>query len=58
MGTKHPDLFAAMGCSDCHAAVDGRTKTSYYPIELREHHLDGVFRTQQIWLDEGLIEIK
>lgn len=56
MGTKHPDLFGARGCSACHDAVDLRVKTQYTYDELRLMHLDGMVRTQVQLMDEGLIK--
>jgi hypothetical protein len=56
MGMKHPDLFGAFGCSDCHDWVDGRTSSA--PNAYRQEYLsDAIFRTQAIWLKEGLIKI-
>ena len=59
MGRKQPDLFAAFGCSACHDEVDGRTnhKPDYGKWETELYFYEGVIRTQQIWLDEGLITI-
>lgn len=57
MGTKHSDLLATHGCNDCHDAVDGRIKTQYSKQELDLMLLQGVMRTQQILLDEGLVKI-
>lgn len=54
MALKQPDLFGAFGCSSCHDEVDRRT----CKIDAKEVKLDfyeGVFRTQLIWLKEGLI---
>ena len=60
MGRKQPDLFAAFGCSACHDEVDGRTQYTHDKMvgEVQSMFRDAVFRTQQIWLDENLIEIK
>lgn len=61
MGRKQPDLFGAFACSACHAAVDGRDNyalSTYGATELRMAHTEAVIRTQQLWLDEGLVEIK
>ena len=61
IGRKQPDLFGAFACSDCHDWVDGRRHISNHPAEAMDRkivHLEGVIRTQQLWLDEGLIEIK
>ena len=57
MGMKHHDIHGARGCSSCHDAVDGRKKTFYTRNELKLMHLEGVVRTQQQLLDEGLIKV-
>ena len=54
-GLKPDDLQAAIGCSNCHDAIDGRIKTDYTRDELRLLHAEGVFRTQAIWKNEGFI---
>ncbi|AJJ63732.1 DUF1364 domain-containing protein [Yersinia aldovae] len=54
-GIKPHDLQAAIGCSDCHDAIDGRKKSDYTRDELRLLHAEGVFRTQAIWKKEGFI---
>lgn len=56
-GTKHSDLFGAYGCDLCHSAVDGRIRTQYNKDEIDLMLLQGMARTQQIMLDEGLIKI-
>ena len=58
MGGKVDDLFAAFGCSACHAVVDGSVviRVLYDTLMLWFH--EGVIRTQAIWLAEGLISIK
>lgn len=55
MGIKHDDRHAAFGCSACHDAVDGRIKTDYPNTLLKLFHLEGVIRTQQIWIKDGLM---
>ena len=55
MGGKRDDLFGAFGCSACHDIVDGRLSGDFDPRDLRQWFYEGVFRTQQIWLEEGLI---
>jgi len=57
MGGKRPDLFGAFGCSDCHAAVDGVLPTRHSRETVSQWHMDAVFRTQEIWLKEGLVKI-
>lgn len=46
-GIKPDDVQAAWGCSACHDACDGRTKTEFSREELR------LFRTQAILHREG-----
>ena len=57
MGRKCPDLFATFACSDCHDAIDGRAKTIYSKDQLDLWALEGMVRTQEIWLKEGLINV-
>lgn len=54
-GCKPDDMQGAIGCNCCHDAIDGRIKTSYSRDELRLMHAEGVFRTQEIWREEGFI---
>jgi hypothetical protein len=55
VGQKRPDFLGAFCCSSCHDAIDGRATTRFTKNELKLMHYDGVFRTQTIWLYEGLI---
>lgn len=55
MGMKQDDHHAAFCCSACHDAIDGRVKTDMSYSELKLAHLEGVIRTQKIWMDEGLM---
>lgn len=57
MGLKQNDLFAAFGCMNCHMIVDSAIPTHWPRDTILGWHKDGVFRTQQIWLDMGLIKI-
>ncbi|MFT5766762.1 MAG: hypothetical protein ACI9DH_000581 [Halioglobus sp.] len=54
MGRKQPDLLGAWGCSSCHDAVDGRLRTN---DDWQLYFHDGIFRTQQILIEEGLINV-
>ena len=54
-GMKPHDLFGAYCCSACHDAVDGRTDGDYTWPELDKYLSDGIFRTQKILIDEGII---
>ena len=51
---KSDDRHAAIGCSSCHDEVDGRTR-NLSNDESRLALLEGVIRTQKIWIDEGLM---
>lgn len=55
MGAKVPDLFSAFVCYNCHGVLDGHIKSEFTRDELKLMHLEGMVRTQQYWLDEGLI---
>lgn len=58
MGTKKSDLFGAFACSGCHDIIDGRVKASDYTMdEIELMHREGVERTQQYWLDTGLLKL-
>lgn len=56
MATKKSDLFGAFGCSACHSFVDG-DNGSYSPHFVQTLHYEGVFRTQQYFLDNDLVTI-
>lgn len=54
-GIKPPDLIATIACSACHDEIDRRTHfvdAGY----AKECALEGMARTQVIWLKEGVIE--
>ena len=54
MGAKKPDLTAAFGCSACHDVIDGRVKIETLDNDaVRLYFLEGVIRTQEIWIAEG-----
>jgi hypothetical protein len=58
MGAKRSDIHAAYACSDCHDFVDGRSGHDNREQSNRViYHLQGVIRTQEIMLKEGLIKI-
>lgn len=59
MGTKTSDLFGAFCCSSCHDLIDGRVKHRVFDREeIDLMHRQGVQRTQQHWLDIGMVELK
>ncbi len=59
MGTKTSDLFGAFCCSSCHDLIDGRVKHRVFDREeIDLMHWQGVQRTQQHWLDIGMVSLK
>ncbi|WP_125782876.1 DUF1364 domain-containing protein [Pseudoalteromonas rubra] len=57
MGQKCDDIHATFACSDCHAEMDRVT----YRVEkgfVDQCAYEGMVRTQIIWLEMGLIEVK
>lgn len=54
MGTKYSDLMGAFACSACHDEIDRRTMLCNADY-IKLAHLEGMVRTQQIWLDSGLV---
>ena len=57
MGTKRSEIYGAFGCSACHDAVDGRQNKMHDTYLVRLWFYEGVHRTQDILLDEGLISV-
>lgn len=55
MGMKPIDLAGAHCCSDCHDAVDGRSKTAFRRETLDLMHAEGVFRTMEGLRKRGLL---
>lgn len=57
MGTKTSDLFGAFCCSSCHDEIDRRTMLCAADY-VKLAHLEGMVRTQQFFLDSGLVILK
>lgn len=55
VGMKPIDLAGAWSCSDCHDAVDGRSKTAFPRETLDLMHAEGVFRTMEGLRKRGLL---
>ena len=55
MGIK--TKFGAYGCSSCHDAIDGRVKSGYSDVELKNAHYQGVLETLAIMNERGLIKL-
>lgn len=56
MGAKRHDIHAAYCCYACHMVLDGHESSDFTWEELRLYHYEGCIRTEEIILDEGLIE--
>lgn len=56
MGIKKSDLQGAFCCSSCHDEVDRRTRI-YDSANAELMHRQGVERTQEYWLKNGLIKL-
>ena len=57
VGGKNWDSAAAFCCFDCHSIVDNRVQTDLYTQdEIKLAHLQGVMRTQSIWIKQGLLK--
>lgn len=56
MARKRHDIHGAYCCSACHDAIDGRSNTKLGRVERDLWHMEGVIRTQEIMISEGLIK--
>lgn len=59
MGVKPNDLQAAWACAHCHDVADGRLRASaaLSRDEIRLYFAEGVMRTQDILIREGLVKV-
>lgn len=55
VGAKPNDLQGAWACSACHDACDGRSK-QITRDDARKLHAEGVMRTQDLLVREGLVK--
>ena len=56
MGAKHPDSMGAYACSACHAFIDGGyMQTQYTRDQADLWHYEGIFNTQEILIEKGLL---
>lgn len=55
IGTKPNDLQGAWACSACHDVIDGRSG-AVSRDEARQLHAEGVMRTQDLLVREGLVK--
>ena len=57
MAIKHSSIHGAYGCNICHDAVDGRRRVGWSENQMKIWFLEGVIRTQQIMIDEGILKL-
>lgn len=57
VGIKPNNLQGAWCCSYCHDAVDGRRDIGIPRTELRLYHAEGVFRTIDTLISEGVLNL-
>ena len=57
MGIKHADIHGAFCCSACHDQLDGRANNLIDKDQLKLEFLEGVIRTQQIMIKEGILKL-
>lgn len=53
---KPNDLIGAWACSACHDAIDGRVRVPIGRDGLRQFHLEGMVRTLDILVKEGVVK--
>lgn len=59
MGLKANDILGAYCCSSCHDAIDGRGQVDWKKKQdIENAFYEGIFRTQLILIEKGLIIIK
>lgn len=56
MGLRATDVCASYACSACHDAADFRMKTEHSDDYIRRCHLEGVMRTLNILVKEGVLK--
>lgn len=58
MAMKSSDSQIAYACSKCHDVIDGRVKSDFTLDEILVMFYEGIFRTQLILIEKGLIILK
>lgn len=56
-GMKRLDIHGSYACSNCHDVVDHRKESGFSFDQVRLMHLDGVIRTQEIMVKNGIMLI-
>ena len=66
MGRKHASIHGAYCCSSCHNLLDGRSSLPDWLKrmpgddairEIKLMHLEGVIRTQELMIEQGLLKL-
>lgn len=60
MGMKHVSIHGSYACANCHDAVDGRISAKFHGYskdELLLMHYEGMKRTQDIMIKEGILKL-
>lgn len=57
MGKKQYDIHGAYCCSDCHDVIDGRKPCRTEKIYIEKWHLEGMVRTQQLMIEQGILKL-
>jgi hypothetical protein len=59
MGKKRNDIAGAYCCSACHDVIDGRVVLDdhWQRWEINAMHLEGMVRTQEIMIKEGILKL-
>ena len=58
VGIKSPDYWGAFGCSTCHDIIDGRMRVDDISMpEIHKAHVNGIYRTWKILIDDEVIKI-
>ena len=56
MGMKALDIHGAFACHTCHKWLDSGWVKTHSRMDRDLYHLQGMVRTQTIWVNEGLIK--
>ena len=57
MGAKRKDIHGSYACSSCHDVIDHRTESAFPGREVSTMHLEGVIRTQDLMVANGILKL-
>ena len=55
LALKSHDCHASFACASCHDILDGRKPSNYEKEWLELIHLRGVVKTQERWIEKGMM---